>query len=142
MFRVKVTDKQKSTWGMDFPNVTQANQWIEGLKVSGVYGQPERWQLDSAEAPLSAEAKATALETRTTENGIEYKLPAEYTIEITDVAAEYAAAAAKLAAAEAAQKRIDALDVPARLATATTVPTLRAAIQDILADLVALRKRP
>ena len=60
---------------------------------------------------------------------------------IAQLQQEAAAAQAKAALQAAAQTRIDALDVQAKLQGATTVATLRAALQEVLGDLVALRKK-
>jgi hypothetical protein len=56
-------------------------------------------------------------------------------------AAQAAQQDAKEQAAALAQLRIDALDVANKLSTATTLAQVKTALQEILVDLVALRKR-
>lgn len=123
MFRVHVTDKNKNSWAMDFKTTAEASQWIEKIKLSGEYGLPERPEVD-------LEGKPTGV-----------ILPQEFTTRIEDISAEITAAKTKADALTAAQARIDALDVQAKLANATTVAGLRSALQEIVTDLVALRKR-
>jgi hypothetical protein len=54
---------------------------------------------------------------------------------------EFLALKAKAILIEQAQARIDSLDVAAKLSGATTVAALRSAVQDVLIDLVTLRKK-
>ena len=115
--------------------------WIAEQVTQNSWGKPDRWVRE-----MSGEDITQAIETRQVEKepGVfvtEYKLPAEYTIQIEDITAEVTAREARETARLAAQSRIDLLDVQARLQNATTVAGLRSAVQEILADLVALRKR-
>ena len=124
-------------------NGVETNSWLSTFADEKYYepsfGKPERW------VTAEQEDVTGALETRVVDvDGVqvtEYKMPAQYTIQIEDITAETAAKQARELAREQAQARIDAIDVRARLATATTVAALRSIMQDILLDLVELRKR-
>ena len=86
--------------------------FIQLLADQAPWGKPERWVKDTPMSPLSDEDKAKALETRTVdvmgEQVKEYKLGAEYEIDIKDITAEVKAEKqAKEAKKLAKEKRKD-----------------------------------
>lgn len=96
MKRVKVTNSVNGlTYQADFED---PHAWIDEQVATNAWGEPERWVPDSM---LSDDDKARSLDTRTVvirepngvddpgESVVEYRLPPDYTIEITDVGAEY-----------------------------------------------------
>lgn len=78
------------------------------LKTASIpeWGLPERWLQDTPMSPLTEEQKAAALETRTVEvmgeMVTEYKMAAEYTVDIEDITAQVQT---EKAAKEAREKR-------------------------------------
>ena len=95
-----------------FESIEAFEAWKQQCIESNVWGKSERWLVDSVQTPLSEEDKAKAIETRTTEvmgqEVVEYRIPAEYTIDVQDITAEIQAEKqAKEAKKLAKEKRKD-----------------------------------
>lgn len=107
---VKVIKNGQVVQPAKFDNDDTMNAWIQMLADTAAWGKGERWLVDSVQTPLSEEDKAKAIETRIVEvypripeyideqgNVIpevhavtvtEYRIPAEYSIDIKDITAE------------------------------------------------------
>lgn len=71
----------------------------------------------------------------------EYKLAAEYTIEIEDITAEIEAEKQELEEIKKAKKRLRALKAKDKIAGANNMAALRSTLQEILPDLITLLRK-
>ena len=150
MKRIKIIRKGVVTNGGEGED-SEMDAWLASCLSKNKFGKPERWVREGDE-DISA-----ALETREVElepaildeqgNVItpavmvtEYKLAAQFTVVEEDMTAEVAKETARLAAIKAAQDRIDAIDIPQKFAGVTTLAAMKLVIQEIMSDIVALRK--
>lgn len=105
MFKVTITKNGVITNQAQFPTEAEANAWLAQEVANKSFGKPERWVTDQQEDVSQAvETRVTELQpeqsvgydadgviTRESRPAIsltEYLLPAEYTVEVTDITAQ------------------------------------------------------
>ena len=87
MKKVNILKESKIVQTAFFEDDKMMNEWLQMLETHYAWGKPERWVKESDEDisnALEQRVIQTEFETYT-----EYKLASEYTIEITDVTAEF-----------------------------------------------------
>jgi archaellum component FlaD/FlaE len=126
-------------------------EWITQGIAANWWGKPERWVREGDEDITAAietrEVEITPAilddegqEITPAETVTEYKLAAEYTIEVEDITAEIEAEKAKEQEKAQADERLAKADVRAKIAAATTIAQLKTVLLEVLPDLVITRK--
>lgn len=108
--------------------------------IPAEWGKPERW-VRATDEDITAALETRQVESMPGEFVTEYRLASEYTIEVTDITAEVDAAKAKEKKHKEAEDRFKALDITAKLQSATNVAQLKQALLDILPDLHLMVKK-
>jgi hypothetical protein len=127
-------------------------EWLTQGIAANWWGKPERWVREGDEDITAAvetrEVEITPAvfddegqEITPAETVTEYKLAAEYTIEVEDITAEIEAQKAKEQEKAQAEERLKLIDAKAKLQNATTVAGLRTALIELLPDLVTLLRK-
>jgi hypothetical protein len=95
MFKVKITKQGIETHGARFPTQEGADAWIASNVANNSWGLPERWltqvEADLAGVVISNQESRVRGQDDMGQDILEYKIPAEYTVEISDATAEYQA---------------------------------------------------
>lgn len=106
MKRLSIKKNGQEVQFANFDNDQAIEDFKQVLASGESWGLPERWLQDTPLAPLTEEQKAQAIETRTVEvmgeMVTEYKMAAEYSVDIEDITAQVQT---EKAAKEAREKR-------------------------------------
>lgn len=115
-----------------FDSLEAFEAWKQQCIDSNVWVLPERWLQDTPLAPLTEEQKAQAIETRTVEvmgeMVTEYKMAAEYSVDIEDITAQVQTEKAAKEARKGARKALDWSKI-------NTVAELKAIVKNLIEEI-------